>query len=361
MRRMTGIVVFGAFASGLMIGGCSQPTSTEARRPAAEPASTAPIVQASIAREDAIDLLIEASVSPTALVRANAIEALEKAPGRLNETVSQGLYDQNEGVRTVATMVVGRARLEQFAIAVDTLRDDPSPFVRASSIYALRRLGRDIDPTPLASLLLEHRNARVRAHAAFVLGELGDPSALPLLRTASITSAPRATTSERRHLELQISEAMIKLGENDELQTVRAALFPARPEQLEATALAIQIIGEVEDRGSIDQLIYLAAYQGQGQQRMPAEVRLAIADSLAKLGLRDGTFIADEYSGSEIDAVRAQSASVYGRTRQPENLGKLRQMMGDPSPIVRVAAAAGVLEVTAENAARHAAAPTISE
>ncbi len=356
MRRMTGIAV-SALAAGVIVSGCAQTQATNTRPTRAEPSATTPLVQASIAREDAIDLLVNEAGSDAALVRANAIEALEGVPGRLDEAVARALYDHNEGVRTVAAMVVGRARLEQFALAVDTLRDDPSPFVRASAIYALRRLGRDTDPTPLAGMLLEHNNARVRAHAAFVLGELGERSAMPLLRTASMSPAPRATAGEQRHLELQISEAMIKLGDDKELQTIRAALFPSRPEQLEATALAVQIIGEVGDRGSIDQLIYLAAYRGQGQQVMPAEVRLAIADSLAKLGLRDGAFIADEYRSSEIDAVRAQSAAVYGRTRQPENLGKLQQMMGDQAAIVRVAAASGVLEVTAENAARHAASP----
>jgi len=360
MRFMTGMAV-SALAAGLIAGGCAQPTTTRAEREAPLAPTTTPLVESSIAREDAIDLLVKESRADAALIRANAIEALERAPGRLGEAVQRALHDPNEGVRTVAAMVVGRGRLEDMAIAVDPLLHDPSPFVRASAIYALRRCGRRVDPTPLAGMLLEHPNARVRAHAAFVLGELGDRSALPLLRTAAISPAPRATPGERRLFELQVCEAMVKLGEEGELQTIRAALYPSRPEQLETTALAVQIIGEVGDRGSIDQLIYLSAYQGKGQQEMPAEVRLAIADTLAKLGLREGTFIADQYAGSEIDAVRAQSASVYGRTRQPENLGKLQRMMADPSGIVRVAAAAGVLEVTEENAARHAAHPASAD
>ncbi|MEZ6243069.1 MAG: HEAT repeat domain-containing protein [Phycisphaerales bacterium] len=356
MRFTTGMAVSGLVA-GLVLGGCAaQPTTTQAKKTnTPRTPATTPLVESSIAREDAIDLLVKESQGDSALIRANAIEALEHVPGRLDEVVERALRDSNEGVRTVATMVVGRARMVRHAIAVDALRDDPSPFVRASAIYALRRAG---DATrPLAGLLLDHPNARVRAHTAFILGELGERSAMPLLKTASISPAPRATAGERRLLELQISEAMIKLGDEGELQTIRAALYPSRPEQLETTALAVQIIGEVEDRGSIDQLIYLSAYKGKGQQEMPAEVRLAIADTLAKLGLRDGSFIADEYAGSEIDAVRAQSASVYGRTRQPENLSKLQRMMADPSGIVRVAAAAGVLEVTEENAERHAAHP----
>lgn len=62
-----------------------------------------------------------------------------------------------------------------------------------------------------------------------------------------------------RLLQLQLAEAMVKLGEDDQIATIRAALYPSRPEDLEATALAVQIIGQVKDRGSIDELIYLSA------------------------------------------------------------------------------------------------------
>ena len=316
------------------------------------------LVAASVAREDALALLIEASRDENALVRANAIEALEEASGRIGEVALRGLSDPNEGVRTVSAMVIGRARLRDVAPAARALLSDSSDYARAAAIYALRRCGFDENPTPLAEMVVGHRDARVRAHAAFILGELGDRSAIPLLRQAASTPANRATPSERRLLELQISEALIKLGDERELQTVRAALYPSRPEQLEATALAVQIIGEVRDRGSIDQLIYMSAYEGQGQQRMPAEVRLAVADALAKMGNTEGTFIADEYADHEMEAVRAQAAAVYGRVGRAENLKPLGRMMReDPSPLVRVAAAGAVLRLTTRTAERHAQVP----
>lgn len=315
------------------------------------------LVSGSVAREDALDMLLKASQDPNAQVRANAIEALESASGRIGEVALRGLTDPNVGVRTISAMVIGRARLRDAAPSARALLNDPSAYARAAAIYALRRCGDDVDPTPLAWMVSSHPDARVRAHAAFILGELGDKSAIAMLRQAATSPSTRSTSGERRLLELQIAEALIKLGDERELQTVRAAMFPSRPEQLEQTALAVQIIGEVRDRGSIDQLIYLSAYEGQGRQRMPAEVRLAVADALAKMGNTHGTFIADEYAGHEIDAVRAQAAAVYGRVGRSENLEPLRKMMADESRLVQIAAAGAMLELTTQTARRHAFIP----
>ncbi len=315
------------------------------------------LVSASVAREQAVQMLLEATQDPNAQVRANAIEALEGASGRIGVVALRGLTDPNVGVRTVSAMVIGRAQLRDAAPAARALLTDSSAYARAAAIYALRRCGHDENPTPLATMVSSHPDARVRAHAAFILGELGDKSAISLLRHAAISPAVRATTGERRLLELQISEALIKLGDDRELQTIRAAMYPSRPEQLEATALAVQIIGEVRDRGSIDQLIYLSAYEGQGQQKMPAEVRLAVADALAKMGNAEGTFIADEYATHELDAIRAQAATVYGRVGRSENLKPLSRLMQDPSRLVQIAAAGGVLDLTTQTAERHAFVP----
>ena len=128
-------------------------------------------------------------------------------------------------------------------------------------------------------------------------------------------------------------------------------MYPSRPEELEATALAVQIIGQIEDESSIDQLIYLAS-ASEGDE-MPAEVRLGVASSLAIMGHREGAFVADEYMDNQIDAIRAQSASVYGKTRDRGNLGKLEMMMlNDPSPLTQVAAAGAIVDYTRQNQAR---------
>ncbi|MBX3402291.1 MAG: HEAT repeat domain-containing protein [Phycisphaeraceae bacterium] len=298
-------------------------------------------------RERALMLLSAAAGGATPEERVNALEALTLAPGRLNAVVGQSLTDPNPGVRGVAAMAVGRARLRSASGLVQPLLSDPSPLVRSAAIYALLRCEQPVDATPLAEMLMDS-DPLVRAQAAFVLGELGEPSALGPLRDAARRSLPRASPAAVRLMDLQIAEARIKLGDDTALVDIRTALFPARPEDLEAVALAAQIAGQVGDRSSIDRLVFLTAEWDRDRRPMPAEIRLAAAASLAKLGRRQGSFIADIYRKNEQDTLRAHAAMVYGETGWPENLDVLNEMMQDPSGRVRVAAAAGIVKIAAQ-------------
>lgn len=335
---------FGLVLVGLMglvgVGGCAAPGAGEASRAEVTPG----VVERAALRERALSILESAAVGDEAVLRANALEGLEIVPSRALPLVRRGLQDENEGVRTVAAMVAGRGGMERLVPELRTRRDDPSAFVRAAVIYALRANGASVDPTPLSGMLLGSDSPRVRAHAAFVLGELGERTALPMLRQAAAASMERAEAAEVRVMRLQIAEAMVKLGDTEPLQGVRAALYPSRPEDLELTALAVQIIGTIDDKASAGQLIYLTAFR-DGSRYLPPEVRLAVAQSLAKMGRTEGDFLAAEYAGHPSAAVREQAAHVYGWTLEPDGIGPLVAMLEDPAGQVRVAAAAGVLRV----------------
>ena len=297
----------------------------------------------------ATDLLLEAAISGDAEMRANAIEALTLGElSDLEQVLASGLNDENLGVRTVAAMASGRRGVTSETAALEGLLDDPSPFVRSSAIYALARAKGEVDPTPLAMMIFNDPSPRVRAHVAFILGEMGNASAMPILRQAAKARLTRAAESEVRLFNLQIAEALVKLGDEEQVHPIRAALYPTRPEELEATALAVQIIGEVEDRGSIDQLIYLSATKDEGGDLAPAEIRLGIASALAKLGLKDGSFIADEFWEHESPLLRAQAVEVYGRIGLVEHLGRIEAALDDPDLGVRISAAAAVLRLAGE-------------
>ena len=154
------------------------------------------LVSASVARERAAEMRLEASQEPSPHVRANPIEALEGASGRTGQVALRGMSDPNVGVRTVAAMVVGRAQLRDAAPAARALLTDSSAYVRAAAIYALRRCGHDENPTPLATMVSSHPDAPVLAHAAFILGALRDRSAIAMSPPAAISpavcSTPRA-------------------------------------------------------------------------------------------------------------------------------------------------------------------------
>jgi len=293
-------------------------------------------------KQRALALLEQAAVDPNPQARANAIEALQSAPEALTQIVRSALADDNVAVRFAAAMSAGRRKLVDSAPWIEPLTADESPVVRAAAVYALRQLNREVNPTPLAQLLTTSPDPRRRAMAAFILGELRDPSAIPLLKDAARRSLPRARVIGMRLLRLQIAEALVKLGDEGAVETIRAALYPSRPEDLEATALAVQIIGEVGDRRAVDQLIYLMAQTGP--DRPPAEVRLAAAAALAKLGLRNGGFLADELARDHNPAIRAQCAAVYGETGGDAALRSLASMLDDPSLLVRIAVASSILK-----------------
>ncbi|MDX2131361.1 MAG: HEAT repeat domain-containing protein [Planctomycetota bacterium] len=308
--------------------------------PEGQPAKPNPIGQSAL-RERAIEAVETLAKSTDAQTRANAVEAASYVPARLSDVIARGLRDASPGVRSVAAMAVGRTAMKDLAPQVTPLMADPSPTVRASAIFALAKCGVDVDRSPLARFLLEDPSAWVRRHTAFVLGELGDPSAIPLLRAGAAGSS--LTPDQEKALHLQIAEAMVKLGDADALQVLRAALYPSRPEELEGTALAVQIIGQVRDRESIDPLIQLVEFKDRAGQQYPAEVRLGIAAALAGMGLPRGGYVADEYVASENPVLRAQAAFVYGEIADRASWGRLDELMNDADPRVRVAAAASVL------------------
>lgn len=294
-------------------------------------------------REKAITLLEGATLSPDPQVRAHAYEALLPVPRELDRVVSRGLVDENLGVRSIAAVTVGQAGLRGHEQALRRLLADESPFVRVSAVFALVRLGQEVDRGPLAGALFQEENPGLRAHAAYLLGEIGDRSALPLLKDAARAPMPKADPARMRLLDLQLSEAMVKLGDESQLEPLRAALFPALPTDLEATGLAIQALGEVGDRSVRGTLIQLSESAGPRGELMPPEILLSIAIAMAKLGDQNGWFIGEMFWESERALVRADSAAVFGWTARTEDLAKLERMLSDPEEVVRVAAAAGLV------------------
>jgi len=341
-----------AAAGPAMLGGCAGKNHAS-KIPSAAPVSPAAAakyqdpVATSTLRERAMDRLTELANDPNPQLRVNALEAMLVTPARLATFIPAALKDPNPAVRSTAAMMVGKAKLKDLSAAARPLLTDTSPFVRASAIFALQRCGAEVDPSSLAGLILNDPSPRVRAHAAYLLGELGEPSALGLLHEAAKAPNARASTAEVKLMQLQVAEAMVKLGEEDQTATIRAALYPARPEDLEVAALAAQILGQLRDKASEAELIYLTAREDRAGHKLPAEIRLACAAALARMGKTQGTFLADEYASNPLPALRAQCAYAYGEIGRTENLPKLEALLEDPDGIVQVSAAAAVLRMTA--------------
>lgn len=299
-------------------------------------------------RERSIAVLSELAFHADAEVRANAIEALQAVPTRVEPVVRAGLSDANLGVRYVAAMTAGQLKLRNSVALVRPLLDDPSDVVRASAMFALYRNGVRENLTPLGDML-NGGDLTNAATAAFILGELGDASAAPMLRSAA--KRWHFDMPSARNLQLTIAEALYKLGDAAAGDVIRASIFPNTMQGFEQAALAAQILGEVGDETAVAQLIQIVnktrdggeSKAEPGEYLYPAEVRLAAAHSLAKLGYPDGWYIADWYKKDANPAIRAQAAHTLGRTGQGRDVAALATMLDDPDPRVRVAAAGGIL------------------
>lgn len=302
-------------------------------------------------RNRSVSVLLTLARSGTAEEKAHAIEALRFSEPDLARLAPEALLDSSPGVRGVTAMALAKSRSCAATAEVSQLLSDRVPQVRASAILSLWRCNRRVDPTPLAGML-RSKNPQERAQAAWVLGEMGEESALSMLQEAARDSMKRVSAGAARVTELQIAEARVKLGDEDALTDIRTALLPARNEDLEATAFAAQILGDLNDRGATNSLIALAEYKDNSGKMMPPEVRLAAIGALAKLGQPKGGPLAMELADHADISVRSQAAAVFGVLRSTEYLPTLEKMLDDSSGKVRAAAAMAILQTAGSRGIR---------
>lgn len=302
-------------------------------------------------REKAIGIIEAFAKGKDAQQRANAVELAGISPKRLHEVIQAGLLDTNPGVRSVALVTVGRCKMQEFREIVRPLVRDTNGQVRASAIFALHRFGDTPDQTPLAALLLTDDSPWVNRHAAFVLGEIGNASALPLLQSASATRVSMVPPAQQRVFQVQLTEAMVKVGAEDQRAALIAALYPTQGDDIEVSMLAVQAIGETGDKTAIAQLIGLAQYRDRQGNPYPPELRLAVASTLGRLGMDSGIPVAKEFASSQDEGVRAQAAHALGHIsagadRGQALVGMIAPLLDDPSELVRLAAAGAMLRAT---------------
>jgi HEAT repeat protein len=296
-------------------------------------------------RSVAADLLLQAGESEYALLRANAIEGLRHDPALVESIAVASLSDENRGVRFVAAMTIGMLKLTGSSHLLEPMLLDPSDSVRAASLYSLRRCGRKADLNPLAKMLRSN-DPEVKANAAMVLGELGDPSAAPMLRNAVGRSMAGVSPIRRRIVELQLAEAMVRLGRSQELEVIRAALFTTA-EQGEITALACLTCGRLKDYEALPTLLNLARWSETGGHA--PEVRMAATFAVAQMDPSQAPLdVPMQYVTSERPELRAQAAITLGKIRHQAVVGQLRQLLSDSDPMVQVSAAAAILELYAQ-------------
>jgi hypothetical protein len=295
---------------------------------------------ASTQSAEAQALLRAAARSTWAALRAHAIEASTPNAALLAELAPAGLADENRGVRFVACMALAETPCPDLAVMVQPLLQDDSASVRAAATLALARLGKPVDPSPIAVMVFDN-DPEIRANAYMVLGELGNRSAVPMIYDSIGKGLDLINPIRVRLIGLAASEALVKLGEQREIEPIRAALF-APPEQAELTVVACGAIGRLKDEVARPMLQRLLSVQGEGL-RVP-EIRLSAAIALMELGASSdlALVVSREYLTNTDPRVRSLVASLLGKARSPESAAVLTNLIRDADPTVQVAAAAGI-------------------
>jgi HEAT repeat protein len=294
-----------------------------------------------LARERAQAILMKAANDKHPLLRTNGFEGLVWLPDTLAEMAPKGLVDVNRAVRFVTAMAVGTRAVQGMAPYLEPLLLDSSDSVRASAIYALRSIGEPANPSPLAGFVMSD-DPEIRANTYIVLGKLGNPSAIGLIRSSLGVGMQLANPMRVKLSELQAADVLVELGEQSEVEPLRAALF-APVEQGELTILACELLGEIGDgqaRAMLQRLL-----TAPGRQQRPLEIRVAAAKAL---------FVLDEVPSQQLESVimvavasddsrlRVQAASALGVVPGAHAESVLLGMLDDVDPLVVTAAAASI-------------------
>lgn len=312
------------------------------------PADPTLLADVAVAKDEAESILSAAARSSWAKLRANAIEMSARSPGLLERFAPAGLADENRGVRFVTAMAIARAPSRDLGALVTPLLADESDSVRAAAMLALVRCGLPCDPSPIGAMLASN-DPEVRGNAYLVLGELGNPSAVPMIRESIGKGMKLVNPVRVKLVDLAAAEALVKLGDEHEIEPIRAALF-APPEQSELTAVACDAIGRLKDEAARPMLERLVSADRR-QMRSP-EIRLSAAKALVQLGsagdrslARSALSIADEYASNRDPRVRALVAALVAEIRSAEAVMLLSRLVRDSDPTVQVAAAGGLERV----------------
>ena len=302
-----------------------------------------PVSNSSDSARNARLVLDEASRNNDKQLRAHAIEAMQTDMTILEPAVRRGLADHEASVRFVSAMTVAKVRMPGASPLLVPLKNfDVSDSVRAAAILALNRCGSETDPSPLAAFILS-QSAELRGNTAMVLGELGNKSALMLLKEAAHKPMSRANPAMVRIVNLQIAEAMVQLGDEIEIEPIHAALF-FRSDQSECIQLACEIVSRLHDLGALPMLQRLI--EADGSDIRPIEIRIFAAIAVCQIMQPAPPRLAElgVIAARDPNAlVRVLGAKLLGVVGGPDTDAVLSKLLRDREPEVQVAAAGSIL------------------
>jgi HEAT repeat protein len=324
-----------ALLSIVILGGChlhkAPQTPGEPKSPPAFPRETATPVDPALLSAARVEIASALS-SKDEVLRAHALETLKDIHlTDTNHRVVMALTDSSYLVRKAAAFAAGELKITEaqshllpLLSAPNTLNPDDATSaaqVRLAAIFALFRLGDSTNAHDLEQTAMDPR-PQVRGDTAFVLGMLGEPSALPILQEMLRHDADG-------NVRLQAAEAMWKLGDEKGEEALIAATVSAYASDQAVALLALaqphdqRVLGNIEGFLATDY----------------PEVSLVAARAAGMLGSQDGYGVALVGADSKDPRQRSLAALAFGAIGRRDAQPILSKLLHDSDPDVRLAAA----------------------
>jgi HEAT repeat protein len=285
-------------------------------------------VQGASVENAALRQLLNLAESRDPVLRCNAIESLQEvAPDDAVDPALAALESDDPQVRFAGCMALGTLRVADAHDRLLKLRiEEHSHIVQVGIRYALHRLG-DVRYSHDLEQYAVDPNPEVRGKTAFVLGRLGEPSAIPLLRTMQ--------HDPEESIRLEAAESLWRLGDQRGLDDLAGFAISKYADDLIISTLALaaprdpSVIQHVRANLSADY----------------PEVELAAARALGMLGSDEGYSLAMQYLHSSEPRQRWMAAQALGAIGRPDAKAALAPLLSDSEAQVRLAAAAAILEL----------------
>ncbi len=337
--------VFGAlsvFLSAWVISGCEAPAPAE--RAIAPPVFTNPSVRrrplVGNPQSEARQILLEGLTDLDPRVRANAVEVIATAGEvRLLPKIQHMLKDTEVPVRFLAALAIGDLEFSLAKDKVAPLLNDSDINVRMAAAYALMKLGQP-EHFRIVRDAVASEDQTVRANAALLLGKSGKQEALRYL----YWTLRRPDSTDK--VLLQAAESIAMLGDQRIYPKIWTRLISAYADDRMVGVRAMGALGTEEAKNALVTML----------DDPLLEVKLAAARELGKLGdpigeaqvraVFEGNFLA-AMGPQSADRTRVLTALAIAEIGTPALAKHLPELLQEPSPTVRMAAAKAVLAVAA--------------
>ena len=319
------------FLAAALLAGCAAPSNPT---PSASVTPAARISSGDLAAR-ARDELARASQSADPVIRSQAIEATQQdlktdPPMGVAELerrrILSALNSTDPQERFAAALAAGQVQLRDAYPALLRLADDSNVRVQVAARYGLHRLGDTRRSHDLEDLARDP-DASVRGDTALVLGLIPDPSAVKPLAFLLRDSNPA--------VRLQAAEGLWRHGDDRGLNALIAATIN---EAADNQMIAVLALAQPRDP-RLDSNIALS--MGSPYD----EVRLVAARALGMVGNAFGYKEAAAHVAASDARQRALAALALGAIGRPDAAPLLSQLLTDPDPAVRVAAASAALQL----------------